>query len=287
MSRESLPGRERGSSAGPPARTPRAARFLPSPPRPTVPSPTRPLHRQNIGVTNKFYVEFGFNENHFEGGSGANTFALHKYFGWKGLLLDGSHVNATINLHTEFLREDNIVALFEKYGVPEEPDFVSVDVDSADVLLLNSILSSHFKPRVLTVEYNCNFPLDATMSLTPTARWESDRAYGASLNAIRAVAERHGYVLVQVVPGLDAVLVRADLLCGGQPPPFSTWAPITNWTMHIKPVDLDRAAAKFMDSEVYFKTRDVAKAQAAGRAYLANHDYILGQPNPSNPQPLP
>ena len=31
---------------------------------------------QNIGVTNKFYVEFGFNADNFEGGSGANSYVL-------------------------------------------------------------------------------------------------------------------------------------------------------------------------------------------------------------------
>jgi hypothetical protein len=31
-----------------------------------------------VGATNKYYVEIGFNSPHFEGGSGANTYNLHK-----------------------------------------------------------------------------------------------------------------------------------------------------------------------------------------------------------------
>lgn len=36
--------------------------------------------------------------------------------------MDGSHSDAAINLHTEFMRSDNIVSLFKKYDVPH-PSF--------------------------------------------------------------------------------------------------------------------------------------------------------------------
>lgn len=257
----------------------RTTLVAPLPPSPTL-SPIAPLHLlypQNIGVVNKYYVEFGFNSDDFNGGSGANTYSLHKNFGWTGLLLDGGHENAAINLHKEFVRADNIVSLFEKHGVPDEPDYVSIDVDSADVLILDSLLASRFSPRVLTVEYNANFPLDATLSVTPATQWAGDTAYGASLGAIHKVAARHGYELVTVVPHLDAVLVRGDLLCGAKPPPLSAWEAATDMTGHIPPVDARQAADKFMDSEVYFKTGDVAAAQKAAKAYLTDRDYLFAR----------
>ena len=58
-----------------------------------------------IGVTNGYYVEIGFNSPTFEGGTGANTWALHRR-GWRGLLL--------------------------AHGAPLEPDYVSIDIDSGE-----------------------------------------------------------------------------------------------------------------------------------------------------------
>ena len=119
---------------------------------------------QNIGVTNKFYVEFGFNADNFEGGSGANSYVLHKHFGWKGLLLDGQHENPAINLHKEFILPENIASIFRKHNVPKEPDFVSIDIDSYDIWLFKALVTGGFRPRVLTVEYNA-FPPSAVEPL--------------------------------------------------------------------------------------------------------------------------
>ena len=47
-----------------------------------------------VGTSNKFFVEFGFNANSYEEGSGANSEALY-HAGWRGLLLDGRRSNAT------------------------------------------------------------------------------------------------------------------------------------------------------------------------------------------------
>lgn len=87
---------------------------------------------QYLGTTNNFYVEFGFNAKKFDGGSGANTYNLHMQ-GWKGLLLDGGAENLAINLHRELLGPHGIAGVFQKYSVPKEPDYVSVDIDSYDV----------------------------------------------------------------------------------------------------------------------------------------------------------
>lgn len=231
---------------------------------------------QNIGVTNKFYVEFGFNADSFEGGSGANTYVLHSSFGWQGLLLDGDHSNATINLHRAMVLPDTIVSLFDKHNVPLEPDYVSIDVDSCDVLLLEALLASKYSPRVLTVEYNANFPLNATISVTPSTSWNGhDRRYGASLGAIHAVARRHGYSIVNVVPGLDAVLVRDDALCGGDVLPVDSWKHLTGTPTHHACIDVAECVHHFMDSEVYFATKDVGKAQQAAADYMATHLSLL------------
>eukprot|EP00906_Rhabdomonas_costata_P017878 RCo026066 len=50
-----------------------------------------------IGATNKYFVEFGFNDASYEirgTGSGANTYGLY-VDGWRGLLLDAEYYNET------------------------------------------------------------------------------------------------------------------------------------------------------------------------------------------------
>ena len=116
----------------------------------------------NIHPTNKYYVEFGFDSDGWSKiGGGANTRILNKDFGWNGLLLDGEHKNWKMNLHTEFIYGSNIVALFDKYGVPREVDYVSVDIDSIDVWVLRALLMNPatrfgkpYRPRVISAEFN-------------------------------------------------------------------------------------------------------------------------------------
>jgi len=94
---------------------------------------------KNIGTTNKFCVEFGFNSTTLEGGSGSNTANLILNEGWEALLLDGSNSNPEINLHQVFLTPENIVETFNKYNVPKDLDYLSIDVDSIDLWLLKFI----------------------------------------------------------------------------------------------------------------------------------------------------
>jgi hypothetical protein len=80
-----------------------------------------------IGQTNRFFVEFGFNEPSYSGGgSGANSWKLYDE-GWRGLLLDGGNENPSINLHKHFLFASNIAQLFATYNVPRELDLLSCD----------------------------------------------------------------------------------------------------------------------------------------------------------------
>ena len=208
---------------------------------------------QNIGVTNKFYVEFGFNADNFEGGSGANSYVLHKHFGWKGLLLDGQHENPAINLHKEFILPENIASIFRKHNVPKEPDFVSIDIDSYDIWLFKALVTGGFRPRVLTVEYNANFPLGVSIACEPGSRTHQfDTAFGASLSAMDEAAREHGYSVVQVVCALDVILVRDDVLKGEPAPPLSHFEHCTK--MHVHAPATDERKSELMDYGVWKQT---------------------------------
>ncbi len=177
-----------------------------------------------IHTTNKFFVEFGFNElNYTSGGSGANTRKLYEN-GWRGLLLDGNKENAQINLKKYYLFAINIAAIFEENMVPKDLDYLSCDMDSHDLWVFHAILEAGYRPRVVTTEYNANYPItDAITLLDPTivkndmilANFQYKFAgcsWGAGAAALRIVAEAHGYTMIGRVGVLDLVWIRNDLL---------------------------------------------------------------------------
>lgn len=167
---------------------------------------------ENIGTTNKFCVEFGFNSDTLTGGTGANTARLVVEDKWKCLLLDGSHENISINLHKEFLTFENIGNIFKKYLVPLAPDYISIDVDSIDLWLMKSLLITGYRPRLFSVEYNSNFPLEYSYTANKETRYIKDMVYGASLLALNKVAEQFDYTLIAGVRTLDLFFLRNDLL---------------------------------------------------------------------------
>jgi hypothetical protein len=181
-----------------------------------------------IGTTNKFCVEFGFNSDSLLGGSGSNTARLILQDKWTGLLLDSDNENLEINLHRARLTYENIGLLFENYGVPSQPDYVSIDVDGDDLWLFKGMLEACYRPRLVSVEYNARFPIDVSATMRNAPRWENDAAYGASMLALCIGAQEFGYGLVAVEGGLDLFLVR------GAESNLSQFVQFTN--IHVHPV---------------------------------------------------
>ena len=219
----------------------------------------------NIEPTNKQFVEFGFNSPTYEEASiglkyenpfsGANTQYLYSK-GWRGLLLDSSYQNPEINLQKEWLTPQNILPIFEKYGVPREVDYVSIDVDSSDLWLFEAIVSKPdlYRPRVITVEYNCVFPPNFPLACERACKWRGDRIYGAGLAALRLVGSENGYTLVDVVEMLDAVFVRSDLIGGGvHPQKEERWGELSSCVIHRPVEDMQRLYEELLDYETYRK----------------------------------
>ncbi|MEK7563930.1 MAG: hypothetical protein AAB544_06090, partial [Patescibacteria group bacterium] len=125
-----------------------------------------------IGTTNKYFVEFGV-----EDGIECNTRYLSKHKGWKGLLMDGSHENATLNLHKEFITAENIESLFAKHNVPKEFDLLSIDIDGNDYWVWKAV--THYSPRVVIIEYNACIPYEPPVMIpyAPAFQWDKTDYY--------------------------------------------------------------------------------------------------------------
>jgi hypothetical protein len=188
---------------------------------------------------------------------------------WKCLLLDGENENPLINLRKHFLTPANICDIFREYGVPSEPEFISIDVDSTDLWLFEAVVKQ-YRAMVFSVEYNSNFPLHAAITFPNDGgeHWQGDRAYGASLKALNMVAVSHGYSLLWVVPSMDAIFVRNDLIDDGTGElcfPLDKWLSCTSIVNHRALKDKKRVSM-FMDYGVYTATGgDVAASRKAAR----------------------
>jgi hypothetical protein len=187
----------------------------------------------HIGIKNRSFVEFGFNGPTYAHDSGANSNFLHQS-GWTGLLLDGANDNPAINLHKTWVDPKTIVSVFDKHHVPEELDYLSIDIDSTDLWTFRSIVSSSkYRPRVVSVEYNSNYPLESTLcNIGNGYQWSVDRLFGTALLPLKLVGDEFSYSLVNVVSYLDAIFVRNDLLNGSGVPDFETWRPFTSRPHH-------------------------------------------------------
>ena len=196
-----------------------------------------------VGSPGKYYVEFGYNKASWQ--PHANVGPL-KAKGWSGLLLDIDNHNPSINLYRAFISSQTIVPIFQNHSVPTEPDYVSIDIDSSDVWVLDAMLTK-YKPRVISVEFNCNYEADGfgspafpdwvrmrTSSPLYGKKFHWGRGglgqvcyFGSSSRAVMKAAEYAGYVTVDVactVPSgimlkisripfcTDLIFVRKDLL---------------------------------------------------------------------------
>lgn len=193
---------------------------------------------EHLSATQRCAVELGHNSENLDGGVGSNSAVLMEIGFQSPLLIDGGFENHKINLHKHLMTKENVLTIFEEYQVPLEPDYVSVDIDSCDLWIFLAI-TTKYRPRVMTVEYNSNYPLGDYTSLRCrelhpffTYQWGGDNIYGASLSAIALAAQYRGYVPVYVTRGLDVFLVREDLVCNGTAPSLDTFAEDTSFPMH-------------------------------------------------------
>ncbi|MBW1854081.1 MAG: hypothetical protein JRJ00_05275 [Deltaproteobacteria bacterium] len=155
-----------------------------------------------IEPTHKFCVEFGATDGIFYSNS-RNLILNH---GWSSLLIEGSgraselkeNYRGIPNVKTlqAWVWPGNIEILFEENGVPEDFDFLVIDIDSNDYYVWRAIQS--FRPKVVMIEVNSLFPPPQLMVIDyhPMNTWDYTAYHGASLQSLYNLAKKKGYELV-------------------------------------------------------------------------------------------
>lgn len=165
---------------------------------------------KNIGTTNKYLVDFGASSL----GYGFSNSRYLLECGWNGLKMDGNPSEDEIDIKKEIITTENIVSLFEKYNVPKEFDFLSIDIDGNDYWVLRAILLAGYKPRVIENEFNGCIENDKCIAIenNPSHIWNNNDYYGASFLAFKKIMEHFGYVLIHQIATTNQIFVLGDLV---------------------------------------------------------------------------
>ncbi|MGY4829797.1 hypothetical protein ACVNIS_14610 [Sphaerotilaceae bacterium SBD11-9] len=186
------------------------------------------IWRRVGGGTPGSFIEFGV-------GDGMENNTLHLLAqGWQGAWFGGEPIRfqwegSRLRFHQCWITADNVVSLTQE-GLTalrsSQPDLLSLDLDGNDWHLWQAILGAGIKPAVLVAEYNPLLapPVQWAMPYAADHRWSVDDWYGASLGALHALIQPHGYRLVACnVTGVNAFFVRRDLAEGRFPEVPEDW----------------------------------------------------------------
>lgn len=160
-----------------------------------------------IGTTNKFFVEFGA-----DNGKVCNTRYFREKKGWNGLLMDPRDDNPSF-IKKEFVTAENVNDLFEKYGVPQNFDLLSIDVNGNDYHIWKAI--QNYTPRVVVIEYNSQIPPNESRVIEYDSNfvWDGTDYFGASLLALVKLGKSKGYTLVGCDNnGVNAFFIKDEFL---------------------------------------------------------------------------
>jgi len=166
-----------------------------------------------LGTTSRICVEFGAWDG-FHLSNAANLWAKQ---GWKGVLIEADperfqqlltntreHGCLCIQAKVGISGEDTLDRILQREGFKGEIDLLSIDIDSDDYYVFQSLASPG--PRVIVCEYNPTIPPD--LELIP----EQGGYFGCSALSLVKVAETKGYKLVAVTDSNCFFVREADFV---------------------------------------------------------------------------
>lgn len=177
---------------------------------------------ENLIETNHYFIEIGSAD-----GIDCNSLwhIITKKYG--GIQIEASsklsstakrmtgHFAHNLKFKAKYVTVENISNLLSDSWF-QDPDFLSVDVDSIDFYLIKEIFNLHYRPKIVIVEYNSVFgpSISATVNYEEALSYPSDGSpenyyYGASIQGWKNFFTEFGYKFITVDSnGVNAFFVN-------------------------------------------------------------------------------
>ena len=162
----------------------------------------------SVGTRYKYFVDLGAGDGTYL----SNTKYLKDTLGWGGLMVDADNKGNNEVLQS-FITDDNITEILISNQVPQDFDFLSIDLDGNDYYILDSILND-YRPSLILAEFNGTIPIGESkiMQYNSSHTWGNDDYYGASFEAMKRLGELHGYKTIFSFASTNIYMLDKNLM---------------------------------------------------------------------------
>ena len=139
----------------------------------------------------------------WDGVLSSNTCHFIREKGYKAVLIEGDEGKVRdlrknfpqedvhkVHRFVSFEGENSLDSIFAEYEIPTDFDFLSIDVDSVDYYIFESLMN--FTPKVICIEFNPTMP----NALDFVQAKDMDVKHGCSPRALARLGREKGYTLV-------------------------------------------------------------------------------------------
>jgi Methyltransferase FkbM domain len=165
-----------------------------------------------LPITDSWCVEFGA----WDGKYLCNVRDLIENRGYSGVLIEASRQKfseltenyrnypnvALVNQFVGFQPDDNLDTILERTDIPQDFDFLSIDIDGNDYHVWKMV--TQYRPKVVCIEFNptISSQVEFIQEANPNV------SHGSSVSALVALAKQKRYELICIV-GCNAIFVDA------------------------------------------------------------------------------
>ncbi len=176
---------------------------------------------QRVKNPNRYFVEIGSSDG-LENNSSYLAFS-RKY---SGVMIEGDRLKSNhakkylerfnwgVKYINCFVDRENTADLMKKESLYSDPDFFSLDIDGIDYYVMDTLLASGFRPKVICVEYNSSFGPEREITIKYRSDFNYSLAhgsrfyYGVSINGWKKLFKKFNYDFITVdANGVNAFFV--------------------------------------------------------------------------------